>query len=266
MPTPSPSPNQRAHLNLVESSRRLFELDSGAAIEAEEGWLLGAGTPEHPVISNAVFRIDDGVDATELIARAGDFFGERERRFSLWVRGEEAEDQDLLAAATSAGMAQVYAMPEMVLSGRVEVPELPEGVELRRLTAEDAGGRDFWEIAAVAYTDIGWPPENFVVYKNQAGLAGDGIVAFIAYLDGKPVSIAMTIVSHGVAGVYWVGTLPEARGKGLARALTAAATNAGFDLGAEVASLQASPMGKPIYEAMGYETIFSYRLLMSAAP
>ena len=76
----------------------------------------------------------------------------------------------------------------------------------------------------------------------------------------------MTIVSHGVAGIYWVGSLEQARGKGLGRAITAAATNAGFDLGAEIASLQASPMGKPIYEAMGYETIFSYRLLMSAAP
>jgi predicted acetyltransferase len=76
----------------------------------------------------------------------------------------------------------------------------------------------------------------------------------------------MTIVSHGVAGIYWVGSLEQARGKGLGQAVTAAATNAGFELGAEIASLQASPMGKPIYEAMGYETIFDYQLLMSPAP
>jgi predicted acetyltransferase len=76
----------------------------------------------------------------------------------------------------------------------------------------------------------------------------------------------MTIVSHGVAGIYWVGSLEQARGKGLGRAVTAAATNAGFELGAEIASLQASPMGKPIYEAMGYETVFDYRLFMSPAP
>ena len=48
--------------------------------------------------------------------------------------------------------------------------------------------------------------------------------------------------------------------------MTAAATNAGFDLGAEFASLQASPMGEPIYRAMGYETIYDYRLLLSPAP
>ena len=71
----------------------------------------------------------------------------------------------------------------------------------------------------------------------------------------------MTIVSHGVAGIYWVGSLAAARGRGLGRAVTAAATNAGFDLGADFASLQASPMGEPIYRAMGYETIYDYRLL-----
>ena len=266
MTTDPLSPSQRAHLNLIESSRRFFEFDRGSVVEVEPGWLLGAGTPEHPVISNAVFRIDDDADAGELIAHAKDFFGARGRGFSLWVRGEEAGDQDLVAAATEAGMQQVYAMPEMILSHRVETPEPREGAELRRLTVEDAGGKDFWEIASSSYVDIGWPPENLAVYEDQAGLAGEDVVSFIAYLDGKPVSIAMTIVSHGVAGIYWVGSLKEARGKGLARATTAAATNAGFDLGADIASLQASPMGKPIYQEMGYETIFDYRLLMSPPP
>ena len=70
----------------------------------------------------------------------------------------------------------------------------------------------------------------------------------------------MTLLSHGVAGIYWVGSLERARGRGIGRAVTAAATNRGFELGADVASLQASPMGEPIYRAMGYETICDYRL------
>ncbi len=78
--------------------------------------------------------------------------------------------------------------------------------------------------------------------------------------------IALTIVSGGVAGIYWVGNLKHARGRGIGRAVTAAATNAGFDLGADLASLQASPMGRPIYEAMGFRTLFDYRLLMSPPP
>jgi hypothetical protein len=257
--------DERLHLNLIDSSRQLFELDSGAVIESENGWLFGAGSPSHPVISNAAFRSNDNVDAGEFISRAKDFFDTRGRGFSVWIRGDQPEDQDLTAAASEAGLQLVYEMPEMVLGSLVEEPHLPDGAELRQLSeAEQADV--YWKVAAASYTSIGFPPEVFGGYSNHDGLMAENVAAFIAYLDGEPVSIAMTIVSHGVAGIYWVGSLEQARGKGLGRAVTTAATNAGFKLGAEAASLQASPMGKPIYEAMGYETLFDYRLFMSSPP
>jgi ribosomal protein S18 acetylase RimI-like enzyme len=255
----------RAHLNLVDSSRQLFELDPGAQIEAGEGCLFGAGSASHPTISNAAFRTDDGLDPSLLLERARAFFGERGRRFSLWIRDDAREDRDLLAAATAAGLEDVFRTPEMVLSQRAEERPLPEGVELRRLT-DAAEAEDYWRVATAAYASLGFPAEVFAFYENHEGLLADNLVAFLAYLDGAPVAIAMTIVSHGVAGIYWVGSLEEARGRGLGWALTAAATNAGFDRGAEIASLQASPMGEPIYQAMGYETIWSYRLLLSPPP
>jgi GNAT superfamily N-acetyltransferase len=255
----------RAHLNLIDSSRQLFELDPGAEIEAESGWLFGAGSPTHPVISNAAFRRADEVGADEFMARATAFFGERGRGFSIWVRGDRPEDRDLAAAVDAGGLQCVYTMPEMILGRPVEPPSLPAGAELRRLGSGDEVG-DYWRIAAASYLSLGFPPEVFGSYTDHAGLLADNVAAFVARLDGELVSIAMTIVSHGVAGIYWVGSLEEARGKGLGRATTAAATNAGFDLGADIASLQASPMGKPIYADMGYETIFDYRLLMSPPP
>ena len=76
----------RVHLNLIDSSRLLFELDPGAVIENEDGWLFGAGSPSHPVISNAAFRSNDEVSAEELISRARDFFHARGRGFSTWIR------------------------------------------------------------------------------------------------------------------------------------------------------------------------------------
>jgi GNAT superfamily N-acetyltransferase len=259
------SPLQRAHLNLLDSSRQFFELDPGAAIEAEPDWLFGAGCSTHPVISNGAFRRDDSVDANEFVSQAKEFFTARGRGFSIWVRGGQAEDRDLVAAAEAAGFQFVYEMPEMTLEEKLEPPELPAGAELRRLTAIEQAN-DFWRVAIASYASIGFPPEVFAGYTNHAGLLAENVVAFLALLDGEPVGIAMTMVSHGVAGVYWVGSLEQARGKGIGRAVTVAATNAGFDLGADVASLQASPMGKPIYEAMGYETAFDYRMFMSPAP
>jgi hypothetical protein len=53
---------------------------------------------------------------------------------------------------------------------------------------------------------------------------------------------------------------------GIGRAVTAAAANAGLDMGADVASLQASHMGEPLYREMGFETAYDYRLMLSPAP
>jgi GNAT superfamily N-acetyltransferase len=256
---------RRAHANLVESSRLLFELDSGVRIDAGDGWLLGAGTSSNPAIANAAFRSDDGLDPVELLRRAREFFGGLGRGFSLWTRGDAEEDRDLLEAATAEGLNPFFEMPEMVLDRRPEAAPLPDGVEMRRL--EDAAeAEDYWRVAKASYASIGFPPEVFEHYDDHSGLLAGNAVALLAYEGSEPLAIAMTIVTDGVAGIYWVGTAEAARGKGLGRALTTAAVEAGFDLGADLASLQASPMGEPIYRAMGFETIYDYRLLMCATP
>jgi len=257
----------RAHLNLVESSRLLFGLDPGAEVEEGEGWLFGAGSADNPLVSNAAFRLDDGLEPAELISRAREFFGERGRGFTLWGRSGVRDDRELIATAEGAGLRNAYEMPEMTLTGPAAEGPLAEGAEIRRLgTAEEA--REYWRIAAAAYESIGFPPEVFGHYEGLERLAAPGghAAAFLARLDGAAVAIAMTIVSHGIAGIYWVGSLAEARGRGIGRAVTAAATNAGFELGADLASLQSSPMGEPIYRAMGYQVIYDYRLLLSPAP
>ena len=68
----------------------------------------------------------------------------------------------------------------------------------------------------------------------------------------------MTFESDGVASVQWVGTVSSARGSGLATLVTTHVTNAAFERGASSCTLQASPMGEPVYRALGYETIYTY--------
>jgi ribosomal protein S18 acetylase RimI-like enzyme len=252
-----------AHLNLVDSSRQLFELDSGAEFGEFDGALIGAGSHPHPAISNAVMRRDDAVGPGKLIAAARAFFGDRGRGFSVYVRG--GVDEDLTAAVEEDGLDFIYEMPEMVCAHRVEERSPPEAAEIRPVTETDQVAA-YWKLTASAYVSLGFPPELFDQYDRREGVLADNVRAFLGYLDGEPVSAAMTIVHDGIAGIYWVGTLEEARGKGLAWATTAAATNAGFDLGAELASLQASPMGEPIYARMGYERLYPYRLFMAPPP
>jgi GNAT superfamily N-acetyltransferase len=254
-----------AHLNLVDSSARLFELDPGATVEMGTGWVFGAGRSKHPVISNAAFRVEDGLDPGEFLERAREFFGARGRGFAVWAPGGEPDDRDLIATLEVGGLQMVYEMPEMILDRRPEERPPPDGIDLRRV-ASPTDTKDYWEVATSAYASLGFPPEVFEFYDDLDGLRAENVAAFLARVDGRPAGIAMTIVSRDVAGIYWVGSTEEVRGRGLGWAVTAAAVNAGFDLGAEIASLQASPMGESLYRAMGFETIFNYQLYLCPKP
>jgi GNAT superfamily N-acetyltransferase len=56
----------------------------------------------------------------------------------------------------------------------------------------------------------------------------------------------------GDASVIFVATLPEARGRGLAGGLLAAALLEARDRGNEISTLQATKMGEPVYARLGY--------------
>ncbi|MEA2424734.1 MAG: hypothetical protein QOH13_1144 [Thermoleophilaceae bacterium] len=58
----------------------------------------------------------------------------------------------------------------------------------------------------------------------------------------------------GDAGVFFVATLPEARGRGLARGLLAAALVDARERGCDISTLQATKAGAPVYERLGYRS------------
>jgi GNAT superfamily N-acetyltransferase len=133
---------------------------------------------------------------------------------------------------------------------------------------EDAAA--YWQICDRAYPSIGFPAGRFSeTFPPQLLLERDRVWACVAYEDDRPAACASLWLTSGfespVGFIGWVGALPDARGRGLAAACTVLATNKAFELGADVASLQASPMGEDLYRRLGYEELFSYRL-MGAAP
>jgi ribosomal protein S18 acetylase RimI-like enzyme len=80
----------------------------------------------------------------------------------------------------------------------------------------------------------------------------DPVFTYVARLDGEPVA---SVVSHdhgGDCSIWWVATLPEARGRGLAPGLMRRALADGRDRGSEITTLQATKLGRPVYEALGY--------------
>lgn len=90
--------------------------------------------------------------------------------------------------------------------------------------------------------------------------------AVVGYDGDRPLAAAQTLVAGGIAGVYWVGVVDEARGRGLGEAVTRAVTNRAFDLGASACVLQASKIGELIYARLDYEVVYRNTGLIRLGP
>ncbi|MGH2962875.1 MAG: GNAT family N-acetyltransferase [Solirubrobacterales bacterium] len=73
-----------------------------------------------------------------------------------------------------------------------------------------------------------------------------------ARLEGSPASVLATTDVDGDCGIWWVATLPEARGRGLSRDLLRVALAEARERGLETSTLQATKLGRPVYERVGY--------------
>jgi ribosomal protein S18 acetylase RimI-like enzyme len=76
---------------------------------------------------------------------------------------------------------------------------------------------------------------------------------FMGFENGKLVAVSSLLLAGGVAGIYNVGTLPEARHRGFGRAITLAPILEARDLGYRVGVLQSSDMGFGLYSKIGFK-------------
>lgn len=76
-----------------------------------------------------------------------------------------------------------------------------------------------------------------------------------AFVDDEPAGTGMVAAIGGVAGLYNIAVLPQARNKGLGAAITLELLRAGANAGCAEAILHASAMGFPVYRSLGFETV-----------
>ena len=136
----------------------------------------------------------------------------------------------------------------------------PAGLEVRRV--EDAAGlADHHEVLAGGF---GMPLDiaRRLIPEATLGLPTCAIV--VGYADGTPVVTAMAATFEGTVGVYNVATLEGHRRLGYGEALTRRAVLDGVARGATVAILQSSPMGRGIYERIGFREVVRYRVFVES--
>ena len=76
---------------------------------------------------------------------------------------------------------------------------------------------------------------------------------YLGRIYGKSVASSSVFFGAGVAGIYMVGTLPEARRKGIGTALTLQPLIEARSEGYQLGILHSSPDGYGVYKRLGFK-------------
>jgi ribosomal protein S18 acetylase RimI-like enzyme len=87
---------------------------------------------------------------------------------------------------------------------------------------------------------------------------------YVGRVEGKAVAACTLAMAGGVAGIYSVATLPEARRQGFGAAVTLAALREARRLGYRIGVLQSSEMGLGVYRRLGFERYGTYAVYAGA--
>jgi GNAT superfamily N-acetyltransferase len=242
----------------IEENGEEFLVALGRAAGAQERddgrvrWVIG----EIPIdYHNCAVRADlSPQEADGVIAESLDLFRAHGAPGS-WHVGPSMRPADiagrLLAHGFTYGGDDVGMAVELsVLPGGVPAPE---DFEIERVTDEeglsaweDALGRGFGEGPREAV----WVAEMY----RRMGL-GDDVPwrYYLGRLGGEPVATSTLFLGAGVAGIYFVSTVEEARRRGIGAATTLAPLREAREMGYRIGVLGSSEMGYPVYRRLGFE-------------
>ena len=169
-----------------------------------------------------------------------------------WHVGPSMRPADLGERLVAAGFAPGGSEPGMAVD-LAELNESPTGPSDLRVTRVDSLdvlatwaatlARGFGE----SEKEANWVAE---VYRRE-GLA-DPWRHYLAYLDDEPVATTTIYLAAGVAGVYFVMTVPEARRRGIGAAITLAALQDARESGVGHGVLGSSAAGRSVYAGLGF--------------
>lgn len=196
------------------------------------------GLPGLSIVNAAVYR--DAASLQAALPALGRTYDEAGvERSMVWAPPGDGDALDALRAGGYTRYAEAPAMALELASLPAEDDPLdnwtdaPEQSELARIVERSYGLED----GAVGAALEGWLVRS---------------TAYVARVEGRPVSCLTLLRAGDDAGVFLVGTVPEARGRGLTRRLLLRALHDARDQGATISTLQSSRLGYPVYQRLGY--------------
>jgi ribosomal protein S18 acetylase RimI-like enzyme len=256
----SPETEGRIHgydCNLAESWREISRWNPHTDMIEKEDMLLIAGADPYPA-ANVAMRVGFSRRSSpeSFIKRAREFFLARDRHFTLLLR--QHRDADLIGQCQALNLHRISAAPGMVINHPPELRTVPQAVTVKPI-GDLEGVRDFARVFAASFATLGMPVEvaRRMLCDYQA-LLRPYLLLFVAYRGKTPSSCALVLLSHGIGGIYCVGTIAEARGQGLGECCIRNAVSAAFASGARSVVLQATEYGRTLYQRLGFQEYSNY--------
>jgi len=196
---------------------------------------------------------DDGATEAEL-ASAVERMRERGVRFYPVLR--RGQDDHLRPVLVGLGLpVDDDRLPGMALHPiPPDLATTADGLDIR-VIHDPAGLRDHALAAAAGFE---MPAEMVIPFIGEELWTRPGATVYVGYADGRAVTSGFGVRTGRTIGVFTIGTAPDARGRGYGTAMTARVVADGAAAGCDVAVLQASSMGRPIYERMGFRLVQEY--------
>jgi len=186
---------------------------------------------------------------------------------AMWWIGPRSNPDALQARLVQHGLEPLGEIPGMA----IDLATLADGpATLADFTVErveNAQQQALW--ARIAATGTGFSAvaiddlEKLEATLNDARYKAQH--RYLGTLHGKPVACSALVLEAGVAGVYAVATLAEARNRGIGRYMTELPLHEARQLGYRVGILQASTMGYPIYKKLGFRDVCAYRVFLQSS-
>jgi ribosomal protein S18 acetylase RimI-like enzyme len=202
---------------------------------------------------NQVFVLRPLDNPHALLDKAARFFDEHKLPFVVRIRA--GLDPAAERACEDLGMPYSDSVPGMTITDMNREYRRVDGLDIRTVRDSDI----LEQHLAVDAEAFGFPLEVGRLLFNKRLFDATEVELYVGYVGGQPVANSALIAAQRIAGVANIATLPSHRGRGIGEAMTAHVINRGREFGCIMASLQASDMGRPLYERMGFRTVCEYR-------